>query len=136
MKEQRTSRGSSILPLLDREPWETMLLIADQCEDAGDVHLAAAWRWLSSRNKHPGKYRFWQWGKMPVAYHQVLPPGTWQLPDVAHAWLEARKQRIGRKYNQFDSCSEAFRVAAEAMASISQNGTDLEAIEPLPESNT
>jgi hypothetical protein len=109
-----------------------MLAIADQCEERGDVHLAAGWRWLAKRKKHPGRVNFWQWSSMLYSQRSGYnPPGSWQLPSAAFSWLGACRPRIGRKFNEFGSCSEAYQRAAEAMAALSQQGIDIDNLEKV-----
>jgi hypothetical protein len=109
-----------------------MLAIADQCEERGDVHLAAGWRWLARRKKHPGHAMFWSWaGYIRVQKNGEFPVGTWQLPGAAVSYLESLRPRMGRKPLDFDSCSEAFQRAAEAMAVLSQQGIDIENLEKV-----
>lgn len=121
-----------LLSFLDEEPWLTMYAIADCCEESGDPHLAAGWRWLAKRKKRPSLRRFWQWSNLirfaPVHDNQPYP-GSWQLPVVAWEWLQEQCPRIGRLPHEFDSCSEAYQCAAEAMASLSQQGIDIENLE-------
>lgn len=93
------------------EPWASLLIVADACEEAGDVTRAAGYRWL------------WWW--MPPRVPGCGPgepvdpwhPGSAsaRLPYMMGLKIRDRcRPVIGRHAGEFDSIADAWDAAAAA----------------------
>lgn len=109
----------TLLAALDAEPGLTMRAIADAHEEAGEEHLARAWRWLVVHQKWPLSGRIWA--------KEYVDTATWMLPPDVWDTIQPRLLS-GQVTCEYPTCSEALVAAARALADLSRRGVDLETL--------
>jgi hypothetical protein len=106
------------------EPWASLRIVADACEEAGDPARAAGYRWLAGLRKFPaGDRGLWWWMPPRVPGSGPGEPIDPELPGSASArlpYMMGLKVRdrcrpvIGRHAGEFDSIADAWDAAAAA----------------------
>jgi len=111
---------------LDLLLWQQLEVLADYHEEAGNVLLAGAYRYLASNHLAPLRYsERWHWRRMGA---EQLPLGH-QLPvDVLFSML-SMPDRIGLDWNESQTMSAAYQRAALAIVA----SRILEDSLPIPE---
>ena len=64
----------NLLAALVKDRWQTMLILADEAEERGEVWTAAGWRWMNT------------WSRWPAYLHHYVSLGLWKGVSMRSVW--------------------------------------------------